>query len=363
VDGVQLVRAQVTVEEYPPWRLRYGVQVDREQENRESESVDQASRFTLRPGVIGEVRNQNVFGRAITAGVATRLELDFQRVNTFLQNASFFGLPLRTGLFLYASSEDLKFDGETVAVEQLRGISLEQRWRRRRGVEITYGYRYEFNHTYNPNALPDDPFAFQDSRVARLTLAGLFDRRDDPADSHRGTFSSAAFDQASTWLGSDTSYRKILAQQFAFWTTGPVVLASRAIGGTTQGSDDPTDRFQAGGATTVRGYAENSLGARDTFGDVLGGDQLLILNQELRFPIYRWLRGVAFVDAGNAFSELEPFAFRDLAVGYGAGLRLNSPIGVLRLDFGIPATTISPTARRANEAGSGRWYFGLGHIF
>jgi outer membrane protein assembly factor BamA len=142
-----------------------------------------------------------------------------------------------------------------------------------------------------------------------------------------------------------------------------VVLASRAIGGTTQGSDDPTDRFQAGGATTVRGYAENSLGARDTFGDVLGGDQLLILNQELRFPIYRWLRGVAFVDAGNAFSELEPFAFRDLAVGYGAGLRLNSPIGVLRLDFGIPATTISPTARRANEAGSGRWYFGLGHIF
>ena len=206
VDGVQPVQARVTVEEYPPWRLRYGVQVDRERENQESESVEQTSRFTLSPGVIGEVRNQNVFGRAITAGVATRLERDFQRVNTFLQNGSFFGLPLRTGLFLYASSEDLTFDGQTVAVEQLRGISLEQRWRRRRGVEITYGYRYEFNHTYIPDAAPDDPFAFQDTTVARLTLAGLYDRRDDPADSHRGTFSSASLDQASNWLGSDTSY-------------------------------------------------------------------------------------------------------------------------------------------------------------
>ena len=174
--------------------------------------------------------------------------------------------------------------------------------------------------------------------MARLTLAGLYDRRDDPADSHRGTFSSASLDQASNWLGSDTSYRKILAQQYAFWRVGPVVLASRAIGGTTFGGDNPTDRFQAGGATTVRGYVENSLGARDIFGDVIGGDELLILNQELRFPIYRWFRGVAFVDAGNAFSELQPFAFGDLAVGYGAGLRLSSPIGLLRLDFGIPAT-------------------------
>ena len=118
VDGVQPVQARVTVEEYPPWRLRYGLQVDREQENRESESVDEESRFVLNLGAIGEVRNQNVFGRAITAGVATRVERDFQRVNTFLQNASFFGLPLRTGLFFYASSEDLKFDGETVAVER-----------------------------------------------------------------------------------------------------------------------------------------------------------------------------------------------------------------------------------------------------
>ena len=174
----------------------------------------------LNLGAIGEVRNQNVFGRAITAGVATRVERDFQRVNTFLQNASFFGLPLRTGLFLYASSEDFKFDGETVAVEQLRGISLEQRWRRRRGVEITYGYRYEFNHTYNPNAPPDDPFSFQDTKVARLTVAGLLDRRDDPADSHHGTFSSASLDQASSWLGSDASYRKILAQQSTFFARG-----------------------------------------------------------------------------------------------------------------------------------------------
>ena len=50
VDGVQPVQARVTVEEYPPWRLRYGVQVDRERENQESESVDQTESLYAQPG-------------------------------------------------------------------------------------------------------------------------------------------------------------------------------------------------------------------------------------------------------------------------------------------------------------------------
>jgi outer membrane protein assembly factor BamA len=360
---VQQVQARVTVEEYPPWRLRYGFQVDRERDTRETPSVDEESQFTLNLGAIGEVRNQNLFGRAITGGAAARVERDFQRVNTFLQNASFFGLPLRSGLFVYASRENLKFDDLVVAVKQLRGISLEQRWRRRRGMEITYGYRYEFDHTYDPNALPDDPFRFQDARVARLSVAALLDRRDDPVDSRRGTFSSVSMDQASNWLGSDTSYRKVFAQQYAFWPLGPVVLASRVVTGQTYGSDNPTEPFQAGGATTVRGYGENTLGARDIFGGVVGGDDLLVMNQEVRLPVYRWLRAVAFVDAGNVFSELLPFAWGDLAIGYGAGLRVSSPIGLLRLDFGIAGSAIPNSTRRANDVGSGRWYFGLGHIF
>ena len=153
-------------------------------------------------------------------------------------------------------------------------------------------------------------------------------------------------------------------QQYGFWSRGSLVLAGRVMGGRTVGSDVPLDqRFLAGGATTVRGYGENALGPRDVFGLAVGGTELLILNQELRFPIHRWFRGVGFLDVGNTFDETYPFDWKELKIGYGAGLRLNSPIGLLRLDFAIPGSTISSSGRPANTFSSGRWYFGIGHVF
>jgi len=114
----------------------------------------------------------------------------------------------------------------------------------------------------------------------------------------------------------------------------------------------------------VRGYAENSLGPRDPFlPDLpLGGDALLALNGEIRFPVRGWVQGVGFVDAGNVFEQRSDLSFRDLSVGYGIGLRLATPFAMLRVDFGVPAETISPD-RPAHRWKSGRWYFGVGHIF
>ena len=55
----------------------------------------------------------------------------------------------------------------------------------------------------------------------------------------------------------------------------------------------------------MRGYGEDSLGPRDVNGLPSGGDRLMILNQEARFPMYRWANGVVFVDAGNIFAKGE----------------------------------------------------------
>ena len=157
VDGVQPVQARVTVEEYPPWRLRYGVQVDRERENQESESVDQAGRFTLNLGASAKCATRTCSAAPSPPAWRRASSATSSASTPSCRTPASSACRCAPGLFLYASNEDLKFDGETVAVEQLRGISLEQRWRRRRGVEITYGYRYEFNHTYIPDAAPDDP--------------------------------------------------------------------------------------------------------------------------------------------------------------------------------------------------------------
>ena len=139
-----------------------------------------------------------------------------------------------------------------------------------------------------------------------------------------------------------------------------VASAARVgLAGTFEGQDlVPNERFFAGGATTVRGYREDDLGPRSLIGDneAGGGRALLILNAELRFPIYRWVRGVGFVDLGNVYPTVGDMSLTDLQAGVGAGLRFNTPVGVIRLDLGAPANP------RAFDPGV-KVYFGLGHAF
>ena len=146
---------------------------------------------------------------------------------------------------------------------------------------------------------------------------------------------------------------------------GKIVLASRVQSGFAFGRDplSYSDRFRAGGGTSVRGYGEESLGPR-VAGIPSGGDRLLILNQEVRFPMFKWAGGVVFVDAGNIFcqaSELrescESENLKGLRVGYGFGLRLNTPVGLLRGDVGFPRTELATAPKNM------RFYFGFGHIF
>jgi outer membrane translocation and assembly module TamA len=145
-------------------------------------------------------------------------------------------------------------------------------------------------------------------------------------------------------------------QQFVFVPLGRLTLASRVQAGFAYGRDrlSITDRFRAGGATSVRGYGEDSLGPHDATGLPLGGDRLLVLNQEARFPMYRWANGVVFIDAGNIFAKGEDWS--GLKVGYGFGLRFDTPVGLLRGDVGFPSN-------RSTASRSIRYYFGFGHIF
>jgi outer membrane protein assembly factor BamA len=119
----------------------------------------------------------------------------------------------------------------------------------------------------------------------------------------------------------------------------------------------PSERFFAGGQGTVRGVAEDSLGERDFFGDPRGGKAMVVLNQEVRVPIYRWLRGVGFADAGNVFANVGDLRLGELVGSLGVGLRLTTPFALLRVDFARAVVGGGPSDR------SGRWSFGIGHAF
>ena len=99
-----------------------------------------------------------------------------------------------------------------------------------------------------------------------------------------------------------------------------------------------SERFFAGGDTSVRGFALDQLGASsviDQNGVSNGGNGLVIFNAELRFPLWRAhaLGGAVFIDTGNVFAKVSEIDLADLRSGAGFGLRWKSPVGPLRLDF------------------------------
>ena len=355
-DGTQPVKAVVTVEETPEWSFRYGFQIEGERRTELDEFTS-----TRNAGVVSELRNPNLFGRALTGGLFGMYTRDRQDASVFVATSRLFGWGARSTLYSFLSRDRLRNDtGDVSAVTDRTGFSADQRWRTR-GIQIVYGYRFERNHTIDPRTLNDFvPFDIV-ANLAKLSTAALFDRRDDPINSRRGTFTSISFDYAARRLGSDVSNRRLLAQQFVFVPVGRLVLASRALVGYAFGNDPLqfADRFRAGGATSVRGYSEDGLGPLDPdTGLPDGGDRLVILNQEARFPIYRWANGVVFADAGNIFAKGETLSWGGLKVGYGMGLRFDTPVGLIRGDVGFPQSTLAP-----GRSTRTRWYFGFGHIF
>jgi len=362
VNGVQPVKARVAVEEYPAWSFRYGFQLEGDRRLELDEFTS-----TRNAGVVAELKTSNLFGRALTFGAFGMYQNDSRDATLFLATSRLFGWRARSSLYGYLQRDLIRDDAgqEVLATTDVQGISADQRWRLR-GAQIVYGYRFERGHTYDPEPGNDPlPLDFV-SNVATLNLATLLDRRDDPLAPRKGTFSSVLLDKSALWLGSDVSHLKTLVQQFVFVPLGRVVLATRVQAGRKFGPDDlfPNDRFRAGGATSVRGYGEDGLGPRGSDGVPFGGEKMLIVNQEVRFPLGGWLAAVGFVDAGEVFGKDEAFKWGSLEIGYGAGLRFLTPVGMFRVDFGIPGSSLTAVkAREANSLRSGRWYFGIGHIF
>ncbi len=124
------------------------------------------------------------------------------------------------------------------------------------------------------------------------------------------------------------------------------------------GSDNETYslRFRTGGDRTVRGYALDSLTAPGESGAMVGGRALLLLNGEVRFPVWRWLKAATFLDAGNAFVDPAHISISGLKVGAGFGLRLDTPYALFRFDVGFPYP--QPPSRLL-----GRFYFSIGQAF
>ena len=91
-------------------------------------------------------------------------------------------------------------------------------------------------------------------------------------------------------------------------------------------------RFFAGGMNSVRGYAYRDLGPKDNLGNIIGGKFLSVVSAEYEHSLFDNWGVAAFIDAGNAYN-LDNIRIK---TGVGLGLRWYSPIGPIRVDFGLP---------------------------
>jgi len=94
------------------------------------------------------------------------------------------------------------------------------------------------------------------------------------------------------------------------------------------------DRFYMGGASTMRGFKENSMGPTDMGGGPRGGKVMVVGNIEYRRALFWKFGYTIFVDAGNLWEELRHINGRDFKLSSGIGIQFFTPVGPLRVDYG-----------------------------
>ncbi len=351
-DGRQPVVLQVEVTEAPRLQLRYGVQLFSDQTLEDQRET--------RPGVAATLSHSGLLGLPADLSATARYRGKDRLIRGVLGFRGLFGAPVRTALIGERSRSEV--EGFFTTRSDDTQFTLEQRVNV--STALTVGYSYNVKHTRS--TLLGQQLQLEPVTSARLVPTIIYDSRDDRLDPGSGLFHSATLEWAPASLGSELLFRTLHLKQYAFLSLGRLTFAS-AIRFASGVSLDPTstrlprsERFVAGGATSLRGYPDDAVGGSDFFGSfVPGGNAVLVLNQEARFPIWRWIRGVAFVDAGSAFESASDIRLGRLKASTGLGLRLATPYLMLRLDYGLRLGNLS----HLPDASRGRFHFGIGHIF
>ncbi|PTY03291.1 outer membrane protein assembly factor BamA [Verrucomicrobia bacterium LW23] len=198
-----------------------------------------------------------------------------------------------------------------------------------------------------------------------FTLGLTWDSRDNLMLTRKGERIELMGEFAGGPLFGQTDIYKfqIDAQKYFLLPYDIILTTAVATGGVSRYDDTNKvplfDRYFLGGSRTVRGFDNRDISPRDDTGTAVGGNTFGNGTIEVTFPIISQVRGAVFVDAGfvNAKSFHYADMMDDMMVAAGVGLRMNLPIGPVRLDFGVPLK-----ADKWNES-SGKFSFDAGYQF
>jgi len=202
--------------------------------------------------------------------------------------------------------------------------------------------------------------------ISSLLLQLTLDTRDNIYNPTKGWVLSGAIDDAGGIFSGDKDFIKgtgMASYYHSFFQKFVLELSGRMGLATAYGDSDEVpiyERFFAGGANTIRGYRERAVSPRDPgSNDPIGGEALLLGNVEVTFPIYeKMIKGAVFYDAGNVWRRSGDFAVGGkYRQGAGVGVRVKTPIGPVKLDYGYPLTSNYEDKRQ------GEFYFSMSHGF
>lgn len=207
------------------------------------------------------------------------------------------------------------------------------------GVRYTHQRWKHLFETWSLEASQEQFRLGEDIGSSRLIMPGViwdWGRGDDPIyprDAWRLTLDLRGTSEA---LASDVDFLRAHLRVKRILSFGDTRLIARGELGSSLVSQfdelPASQRFFAGGDTSVRGYGYQTLGPRDATGQVVGGDRLLVASIEFDRPVRdRWSLAV-FADTGNAFTGSDFTLHRSI----GVGVRWHSPVGPVRVDLAHP---------------------------
>jgi len=243
------------------------------------------------------------------------------------------------------------------------GFSLDVRKGIRPFLYGSLGYRLESIDTFNvivtasPQLLAETGPSTKSVFTANLT----WDRRDNPFLTRSGERITYTW-----WVAGPGGTEQIYGfdvEASKYWRLpwDTILLINAEVAGVDRWGDQTKlvkiyDRLFLGGSNNLRGFDFRDVGPKDPNGEPLGGQSMARTTIEWTFPIVEKARGALFYDTGFVNTNPWDYNFNNVASDIGFGLRLDLPIGPLRVDYGIPL-------QQAGNHGSGKFNFNVGYQF
>ena len=341
---------RVRLEEAQNLRFHYGLGFDSEEG----------------PRVTANLAHNNIDGGRLHVGAGGRWSGVDQRFQVLLRNPSMGGARATGLISAYWESEEREnFNAQRTGLS----LQLGQSYRRGR-VSANVGYDVtELDEEQTIGGAAAALAAPGTTRLAGLRLGVARSTRDSSFWPTEGSYARAEATLFHSVVGSEAEFGRLFGQWSryqelpagALWSLGVRAGIAQSLGSS---AEIPfSERFFAGGDTSLRGFRADSVIAsgtpRELLSDLppgrsLGGDVLLVVNQELMLPLIDPLHALLFYDVGNLYWRPGDFDPTDLRHSVGLGLRLQSPVGPIRLEYGWKLDR-----RQGESAGQGHFSLGL----